>query len=80
MTTPENVIIYHNDLCLSPPVQFLLGAVSRFLLPRVTEDSVVYAEFWSDKQRSLWYVMAFSGVVNYVRDFRYCIEHYERKI
>ena len=33
-------------------------------LPRETEDNA-HAKFWSDKQRALWYVMIFSGVVNY---------------
>ena len=28
-----------------------------------TENNV-YVKFWSDKQRVLWYVMVFSGVVN----------------
>ena len=41
--------------------QFLLGP---FSLPRETEDNV-YAKFWGDKQRTLWHVMVFSGVVNY---------------
>ena len=27
MTTPENVIIYHNDLCLSPPSSVSLGGL-----------------------------------------------------
>ena len=40
--------------------QFLLGP---FSLPRETEDNA-YAKFWGDKQRTLWYVMVFSGVVN----------------
>ena len=30
---------------------------------RETENNA-YAKFWGDKQRSLWYVMVFSGVVN----------------
>ena len=30
---------------------------------RETED-IAYAKFWGDKQRALWYVMVFSGVVN----------------
>ena len=42
--------------------QFLLGP---FQLPRETEDNA-YAKFWDDKQRVLWYVMVFSGVVNYI--------------
>ena len=30
---------------------------------RETENNT-YANFWGDKQRALWYVMIFSGVVN----------------
>ena len=30
---------------------------------RETEDNA-YAKFWGDKQRALWYVIVFSGVVN----------------
>ena len=33
------------------------------MAPRETENNV-YAKFWGDKQRALWYVMVFSGVVN----------------
>ena len=33
---------------------------------RETENNA-YAKFWGDKQRALWYVMVFSGVVNYTR-------------
>ena len=33
------------------------------MAPRETENNA-YAKFWGDKQRALWYVMAFSGVVN----------------
>ena len=33
------------------------------MAPRETENKV-YAKFWSDQQRELWYVMVFSGVVN----------------
>ena len=33
------------------------------MTPRETEDNA-YAKFWGDKQRALWYVMVFSGVVN----------------
>ena len=33
------------------------------MAPRETEDNV-YAKFWGDKQRALWDVMVFSGVVN----------------
>ena len=31
---------------------------------RETENNA-YAKFWSDQQRVLWYVMVFSGVVNW---------------
>ena len=31
--------------------------------PRETENNA-YAKLWGDKQRALWYVMLFSGVVN----------------
>ena len=40
--------------------QFLLGS---FQLPREIEDNAS-GKFWGDKQRALWYVMVFSGVVN----------------
>ena len=33
------------------------------MAPRETENNA-YAEFCGDKQRALWYVMVFSGVVN----------------
>ena len=32
------------------------------MAPRETENNA-YAKFWGDKQRALWYVMVFSGVV-----------------
>ena len=33
------------------------------MAPRETENNA-YAKFWGDKQRALWYVIVFSGVVN----------------
>ena len=33
------------------------------MAPRETENNA-YAKFCGDKERALWYVMAFSGVVN----------------
>ena len=33
------------------------------MAPREPENNS-YAKFWGDKQRALWYVMIFSGVVN----------------
>ena len=41
--------------------QFLLGVYK--MAPRETENNA-YAKFLGDKQRGLWYVMVFSGVVN----------------
>ena len=35
------------------------------MAPREAENNA-YAKFWGDKQRVLWYVMVFSGVVNFV--------------
>ena len=35
------------------------------MAPRETENNA-YAKFWGDKQRALWYVMVFSGVVNFL--------------
>ena len=32
------------------------------MAPRETEDNA-YTKFWGDKQRALWFVMVFSGVV-----------------
>ena len=40
--------------------QFLLGVK---MARRETENNA-YAKFWGDKQRALWYVMVFSGVIN----------------
>jgi len=42
-------------------LQFLLGVK---IAPRETENNA-YAKFWDDKERALWYVMEFSGVVNF---------------
>ena len=33
------------------------------MAPRETENNA-HAKFWGDKQRALWYVIVFSGVVN----------------
>ena len=41
-------------------LQFLLGVK---MASRETKNNA-YAKFWGDKQRTLWYVMVFSGVVN----------------
>ena len=38
------------------------------MAPRETENNA-YAKLWGDKQRALWYVMVFSGAVNYGSHF-----------
>ena len=47
--------------CIS--IVFIFSALGVKMAPRETENNA-YAKFWGDKQRALWYVMAFSGVVN----------------
>ena len=47
---------------LSTRSYFTLASVARKL--RETGNNA-YAKFWGDKQRALWHVMVFSGVVNY---------------
>ena len=34
------------------------------MAPRETLNNYAYVKCWGDKQRALWYVMVFSGVVN----------------
>ena len=43
------------------------------MAPRETENNA-YAKFWGDKQRVLWYVMVFSGVVNFDHRFRESVD------
>ena len=50
----------HPKLLHKHCLHFLLGVK---MAPKGTEDNA-YAKFWCDKQRALWYVMVFSGVVN----------------
>ena len=66
----RNTITYHNALCLLPQ-NFAYAICLQFLLevkmaPRETENNA-YAKFWGDKQRALWYVVVFSGMVNFLR-------------
>ena len=41
---------------------------SQAMRARETEDNT-YTKYWGDKQRALWYVMVFSGVVNWSSAF-----------
>ena len=63
---PEHTImlfVCHPKILHKRCFQFLLGVK---MAPRETENNA-YAEFWVDKQRALWYVIVFSGVVNWSR-------------
>ena len=67
LITPENTITYHIMLFVCHPkflhkhcLQFLLGVK---MAPKETENDD-YTKFWGEKQRTLWYVMVFSGVVS----------------
>ena len=52
--------VYHPKMLRKHCLQFLLGVK---IAPKETENNA-HAKFWGDKQRTLWYVMVFSGVVN----------------
>ena len=54
------LFVCHPKILHKHCLQFLLGVK---IAPRETENNA-YAKFWGDKQRALWYVMIFSGVVN----------------
>ena len=54
------LFVCHPKILHKHCLQFLLEIK---MAPRETDDNA-YAKFWGDKQRALWYVMLFSGVVN----------------
>ena len=54
------LFVCHPKILHKHCLQFLLGVK---MTPKETENNA-YAKFWGDKQRALWYVMVFSGVVN----------------
>ena len=54
------LFVYHPKTLHKQCLQFLLGVK---MAQRETENNT-YAKFRGDKQRALWYVMVFSGVVN----------------
>ena len=53
------LFVCHSKILHKHCLQFLLGVK---MAPRETENNA-YAKFWGDKERALWYVMVFSGVV-----------------
>ena len=56
------LFVCHPKILRKQCVQILLGIK---MAQRETENNA-YAKFWGEKQRALWYVMVFSGVLNYV--------------
>ena len=56
------LFVCHPKLLHKHCLQFLLRVK---MAPRETENNA-YAKLWGDKQRALWYVMVFSGAVNYL--------------
>ena len=54
------LFVCHPKILRKHCFQFLLGVK---MTPRETVNSA-YSNFWGDKQRALWYVVVFSGVVN----------------
>ena len=54
------LFVFHHKILHKHFLQFVLGVK---MAPRETENNA-YAKFWGDKQRTLWYVMVFPGVVN----------------
>ena len=54
------LFVCHPKILHKHCLQFLLGVK---MAQRETENNA-YAKFLGDKQRALWYVMVFSGVVN----------------
>ena len=49
------------------------------MAPRETENNA-YAKFWGDKQKALWYVMVFSGVVKNPAVYKYQLVLEEERI
>ena len=54
------VFVCHPKILHKHCLQFLLGVK---MAPRETANNA-YAKFWDDKQKVLWCVVVFSGVVN----------------
>ena len=53
------LFVCHPKILLKHFLQFLLEVK---MAPRETENNA-YAKVWGDKERALWYVMIFSGVI-----------------
>ena len=59
------LFVSHPKMLRKHCLQFLLGVK---MAPREAEDNA-YAKFWGDKQRALWFVMVFSGMVNWLSHY-----------
>ena len=46
-----------------PPNTALHESLTQLIAPKRNSNNT-YATFWGDKQRALWYVMVFSGLVS----------------
>ena len=55
------LFVCHSKILHRHCLQFLLGVK---MSPRETENNA-YAKLWGHKQRASWYVIVFSGVVNF---------------
>ena len=55
------LFVGHSTILHKHCLQFLVEVK---MSPRETENNA-YAKLWGPKQRALWYVIVFSGVVNY---------------
>ena len=67
------LFVCHPKILHKHCLQFLLGVK---MAPRETENNA-YAKFWDDRQRALWYVMVFSGVVNRVYPVFKCLAKWQ---
>ena len=65
------LFVRHPKILHKHCLQFLLGVK---MAPRETENNA-YAKFLGDKQRALWYVMVFSGVVNTLVNTKILVEY-----
>ena len=63
--------VCHPNILHKHCLQFLLGVK---MAPRETENNA-YAKFLGDKQRALWYVLVFSGVVNCCKNLSMFLLH-----
>ena len=77
----RNTITYHKALCLSlQSFALSLSSVSLGSWTGPTRNwKQCLCKLWGNKQRALWYVMVFSGVVNYLADAAWSIKNFGRK-